>query len=269
MSRSNAGTAEPAATDAIIGRYPDLRGRTVFISGGASGIGAGLVRGFAAQGARVHFVDIDASAGQALVDELDDITEWTPVFSPCDVTDTPALEAAIKNAFEATGALYALINNAANDARHSVAEADDAYWDKNVAVNLKHQFMAARAAHPLMKAGGGGAIVNFGSIAPWIGVGDLSIYNTCKAGVLGLTRSLARDFGPDGIRVNALFAGAILTEKQRKLWIDAEREAEILDRQCLKRPMSEADVVEMTLFLASAASRGCTAQEFRVDSGFL
>ncbi|MDJ0683091.1 MAG: SDR family oxidoreductase [Alphaproteobacteria bacterium] len=269
MSKSNAGIADPAPTDAIIARYPDLRGGTVFVSGGASGIGAEIVRGFSGQGALVHFVDLDAAAGAALVSELTPKAESPPVFTRCDVTDTPALEAAITKAFEATGALYALINNAANDARHSVAEADDAFWDNSVAVNLKHQFMAARAAHPLMKAGGGGSIVNFGSIAPWIGVGDLSIYNTCKAGVLGLTRSLARDFGPDGIRVNALFAGAILTERQRRLWIDAEREAEILERQCLKRPMIEADVVEMTLFLASAAARGCTAQEFRVDGGFL
>ena len=248
-------------------RYPDLAGESVFISGGASGIGAEIVTAFAFQESRVHFVDIDAASGEALADWLETTVGRRPVFSVCDVTDTDALGAAVRAAADAEGRLATLVNNAARDLRVPVDKVDPAQWRDLVDVNLAHQFFASQAARPLLRASDRGSIVNFGSIAPTIAVPDLSVYSACKAAVFGLTRSLARDFGGEGIRVNSVVPGAILTERQLRDWISEEDKAAILERQCLKRPMAGDDVAEMVLFLASTASRGCTGQEFKVDGG--
>lgn len=248
--------------------YADLAERTVFVSGGATGIGSDIVSAFCEQGADVVFVDIDVAAGEALVARLDAAQDTaTPVFIECDVTDDDALRAALASA-ESRGGVEVLVNNAANDVRHSVHEIDADAWDASVAVNLKHQFVAAQAVLPAMAARGRGSIVNFSSVAPIAKVPSLSVYNTCKAAVRGLTRSLAQEFGPKGVRVNTVIPGAILTPKQLALWYpdDAAVDA-MVGRQCIPRRLSGRDVAEMVLFLASDVSAGCTAQEFTVDAG--
>lgn len=247
--------------------YRDLQGRSVFVSGGASGIGAEIVARFCRQGARTFFVDVQRDAGAALAETLGGETGNAPTFVDADVTRTEDLQAAIVRTHDQTGDLYALVNNAAHDQRHKVADVTPERWDAIVAVNLKHQFFAAQVAAPLIVARGGGAIVNLGSISPIHGIQDLSVYATSKAAVFGLTRTLAREYGASGVRVNSVVPGAILTERQRALWVSPADEATLIERQCLKRPMTEPDVAEMVLFLASRASRGCTGQEFRVDGG--
>lgn len=251
----------------IAANFGDLADESVFVTGGASGIGAVLVAALAGQGARVHFCDIDTNAGENLATSLHSHVRHSPSFSACDVTDLDALKIAIDNAAAATGTLYALVNNAANDTRMAVESVDAAAWDNTVNVNLRHQFFAAQAAYPHLNARGGGSVVNFGSIAPSMGETGLAVYATCKAAVFGLTRTLARDFGTADIRVNSVVPGAILTPRQLELWITPEKEQAVIERQCLKRRMTEVDVAEMVLFLCSRASRGCTGQEFRVDGG--
>lgn len=248
-------------------RYPDLDGQTVFVSGGATGIGAAIVEAFSRQGAQTWFVDIDEAAGEALAGAVASKTGNKPVFKYCDVTDTASLKDEIARAGNVTGTLHALVNNAARDLRIPAAEVTEEDWDALVAINLKHQFFAAQAAYKFMAPAGRGSIINFGSIAPGQGVSNLSVYSSCKAAAFGLTRSLARDFGAAGVRVNSVVPGAILTPRQLRDWIDEETKQDIIARQCLKRPMQEDDVAEMVLFLASNASRGCTAQEFTVDGG--
>ena len=247
--------------------YPDLKGLPVFISGGATGIGAVIVRAFAQQGSTVGFVDLDADAGTALAEALERETGCKSFFEECDVTDTVRYQGTIGRFAESAGGLGVLVNNAARDFRVKTADVTPALWRELVDVNLAHQFFAAQAAYPFMAARGGGSIVNFGSIAPSQGVADLAVYSSCKAAAFGLTRTLARDFGADGIRVNSVLPGAILTDRQLRDWISEEDKAAILSRQCLKRVMVEEDVAEMVLFLASGASRGCTGQEFKVDGG--
>ena len=244
-------------------RYADLADKGVFITGGASGIGADLVRAFAAQGSRILFIDLDEAAGAALQQELG----ASVAFQPCDVTDTAALQGAIDRFAEQVGGLAALINNAANDQRRAAEEADEAFWEASVAVNLKQQYFAAQAAFRRMKPAGAGSIVNFGSIAPVLGERNLSIYGACKSAVKGMTRTLAREFGDHGVRVNAIVPGAILTEKQLKLWISPEDEARILERQCLHRRLTGADIAPVALFLASEASEAITSQSIVVDGG--
>ncbi|WP_349370741.1 SDR family oxidoreductase [Salinarimonas sp.] len=249
--------------------YRDLADKTVFVSGGASGIGADLVCAFAAQKAATYFVDLDAAAGEALARRLCDETGARVVFARVDVTDTDALVAAIDRAAAETGRLDALMNNAANDRRQPAATIGPADWDAAMAVNLKHQFFAAQAAFRHMAPRRAGSIVNFGSTSYMIGVPDLTAYATAKSAVRGLTRQLAREFGRDFVRVNAIVPGAILTQKQLDLWISPEREAEILALQCLPRRLVGQDVAELALFLASDVSSACTSQDFRVDGGIV
>lgn len=247
----------------MIATYADLDGKSVFISGGASGIGADLVAAFDEQGARVVFVDIDRDAGEALAARLSHAR-----FIEADVTDDDALAAAMEQAEAAPGGLQALINNAGNDTRRDFLETDAATWARAVDVNLRHQFVASRIACGWMKARGAGAIVNFGSIAPEQMVPNLAVYSMCKTAVRGLTRSIARDMGKYGIRANAILPGAILTDRQRELWFPDQASIDVVvGRQCLARELSGRDVAEMALFLASDASAACTAQDFIVDGG--
>lgn len=247
-----------------IARYADLEGKGVFISGGATGIGADLVTAFAEQGARVTFADIDAASGAALAAGLSGAA-----FRLCDVTDDDALTQAL-GAVEAEGGLEILVNNAANDTRHDIEEIDAERWRAMVDVNLRHQFVAARVAAGFMKPRGRGVIVNFGSVAPEMMVENLAVYSMCKAAVRGLTRSLARDLGPVGIRVNSILPGCILTERQRELWFDDQAKIDaVVERQCLRRELCGRDVAEMALFLASDVSAACTAQDFIVDGGMI
>ncbi|MFV0475434.1 MAG: SDR family NAD(P)-dependent oxidoreductase [Pikeienuella sp.] len=249
-------------------RYPDLAGRTVFISGGATGIGADLVAAFHEQGAEVVFVDINRQAGEALRDRLSGAAAG-PHFIPCDVTDDDALRAALADA-ESRGGLEVLVNNAANDTRRRLEDVDAAAWSAAVDVNLRHQFVAAQAAAGWMKGRKRGVIINFASVAPEITVSDLSVYNICKAGVRGLTRSLAKDLGPFGIRVNSILPGAILTARQRELWFPDQATIDaMVAQQCLPIELNGGHVAAMALFLASDAAAGCTAQNFIVDGGVI
>lgn len=248
-------------------RYPSLVDRTVLVTGGATGIGETLVREFVAQGAKVGFVDIARDAGTALARELAG-SRNAPLFLECDITDTPALERAIGTVRERLGPILALLNNAANDQRHKIEDTTPEYWDKAVAVNLKHQFFAARSVAADMKAAGGGSIVNFGSVSWKLKQGGMPAYTTSKAAVQGLTRSLARDFGPFNIRVNTLVPGWVMTEKQIRLWLTEEGKADIARGQCINQPLLPQHIAHMALFLASDDSAMCTAQDFVVDGGW-
>ncbi|RVU06863.1 SDR family oxidoreductase [Novosphingobium umbonatum] len=247
--------------------YPSLQGKRVFISGGGSGIGEGLVEAFVAQGARVAFCDIAVAAGVSVVARVSPDAAYAPVFIPCDLTDPAALAAMMAQAEEALGGFDVVVNNAGNDDRHSVEEVTPAYWDERMAVNLKHQFFVAQAAVPAMKRAGGGAIINFGSISWHLGLKDLVIYQTAKAAIEGMTRSLARELGRDNIRVTAIIPGNVKTPRQEK-WYTPEGEAEIVAAQCLDGRLVPADVAALALFLASDDARLITGHEYWIDAGW-
>jgi NAD(P)-dependent dehydrogenase (short-subunit alcohol dehydrogenase family) len=249
-------------------RYAGLAGKTVFITGGGSGIGAAFTRGFAEQGARVGFVDIAEEASRALAAQIQKETGTAPLFIGCDLRDVSALQSAIEKTRVELGDIAVLINNAGNDQRHALEQVTPAYWDERIAVNLRHMFFAAQAVAPQMKRNGGGAIINLGSITWRLKQADVSVYGISKASVVGLTRVLAREFGPFGIRVNTISPGAIWTERQIKLWYTPEVENEIMNGQCLKTRVLASDIANMAMFLASDAAEKCTAQEFIVDAGW-
>jgi D-xylose 1-dehydrogenase len=252
----------------LFANYPSLKDRAVLITGGATGIGATLVESFAAQGARVGFIDIDVPAAQALVGSLRD-ARHAPVFVAADLTDVDALDRAIGQIRSQVGPIAALINNAANDQRHRIEDTTPASWDAGIAVNLKHQFFAARNVAADMKAGGGGAIVNLGSVSWMLKQGGMPVYTTAKAAVQGLTRSLARDYGPFNIRVNTLVPGWVMTDKQVRLWLDDKGREEIARGQCINQPLLPGHIARMALFLAADDSAMCTAQDFIVDGGWV
>ncbi|MEP7299378.1 MAG: SDR family oxidoreductase [Burkholderiales bacterium] len=248
-------------------RYPSLQDRAVLITGGATGIGATLVEHFAAQGARVGFIDLDARSGEALAAGLAG-ARHAPAFAAADLTDIAALDRSIDMLRERIGPIRALLNNAANDQRHAIDATTSESWDAGIAVNLKHQFFAAKNVAADMKAAGGGAIVNFGSISWKLKQGGMPVYTTSKAAVQGLTRSLARDFGPFNIRVNTLVPGWVMTDKQIRLRLDDKGREEIARGQCIDQPLLPEHIARMALFLASDDSAMCTAQDFIVDGGW-
>lgn len=239
--------------------YPSLKGKRVLVTGGGSGIGAGVVEGFAAQGADVTFFDIDADASTALIERLDGNIK----FEAIDLTDITAVKAAIARC----GTFDILVNNAANDDRHTIEQIDEAYWDDRLAVNLKHMFFVAQAVIPGMRAAGGGAIVNLGSISWHLGLEGLTLYQTCKAAIEGLTRSLARELGPDNIRATCVIPGNVQTPRQMQ-WYTPEGEAEIVAAQCLKGRLLPHDIAAMVLFLASDDARLITGHSYFVDAGW-
>ena len=253
----------------MAGSYPDLAGRGVLVTGGGSGIGAALVGGFAAAGARVAFLDIAEAESRDLVCELEGTVEHTPLYIRADLRDIAALRGAVEEAAGALGGLGVLVNNAARDDRHALETVEPDAWDENQAVNLRHHFFAAQAVVPHMRAAGGGAIVNFSSIAYLLNMGEFPGYATAKAGIVGLTKSLAGRLGPDNIRVNAILPGMVLTERQKRLWIDEAAVAGGIARQGLKRSLVAGDMVGPCLFLASDASAAITAQTLIVDGGML
>ncbi|MDE2395930.1 MAG: SDR family oxidoreductase [Burkholderiales bacterium] len=252
----------------LFARYPSLQNRTVLITGGATGIGASLVEAFADQGARVGFVDLAVAEGRSLAARLSK-SATPPLFIAADLTDTAALVAATRQVHAAFGPITVLLNNAANDRRHALDTVTPESWDAGIGVNLKHQFFAAQAVAPDMKGAGGGSIVNFGSISWMLKQGGMPVYTTSKAAVQGLTRSLARDLGPFGIRVNTLVPGWVMTEKQLRLWVSDESRAEIARGQCLAAALEPAHIARMALFLAADDSAMCTAQDFVVDGGWV
>ncbi len=249
--------------------YPSLKDRAVLVTGGGAGIGASIVEHFCRQGARVAFVDIDQAAGRAVVERHVASDHPAPLFLPCDLRDSPALRAAIARAAEALGPIRILINNAAHDERHAIDEVTPEYWDDRMAVNLRHQFFAVQAVHKGMAEAGGGAIVNLGSVTWLVGQGGMPGYSAAKAAIAGLTRSLARDLGPDNIRVNSVLPGWIMTERQIAKWLTPEGEAELLEKQCLKRKLYPEDVARVVLFFAADDSAACTNQSYIVDGGWV
>ena len=246
--------------------YPSLKARTVFVSGGATGIGADIVRAFARNHARVAFVDLQGHEGEALAAGLTEMGE-TALFLRCDVTDIPALQASIAEAGAKLGPIAVLVNNAANDERHAVADVTADYWDHAQNVNLRHHFFAAQAVHPQMRELGHGSIVNLSSIA-WRGAAEMPAYSAAKAGIIGLTHALARAFGPDHIRVNAIEPGAVMTDRQRRLWYKTpESVAAIVERQSIRETLIGDDIARMALFLGADDSRMVTKQSITVDAG--
>lgn len=245
--------------------YPDLQGKPVFITGGGSGIGAALTEAFLRQGARVAFCQ--RSDATAFCDRMERETGNRPLYITADITRIDALEQAIATASAALGSITVLVNNAANDDRHETLSVDEAYWDKSMAINLKAYFFACKAVIPGMKASGGGAIINFSSISYMMGNAGYPVYIAANSGINGLTRTLAREFGPHHIRVNALSPGWVLTERQKELWVTPESLAAHLGRQCLKEPLQPEDIAGGCLFLASSASRMMTGQALVIDGG--
>ncbi len=245
--------------------YPDLSGKVVIVTGGAGGIGEAIGRSSLRHGCRGGVLDLDAERGDKLQDELG----AGFLFVECDLTDTPALKAAIARVRDQLGPVDILINNAANDQRHDTLEVTEDYWDGRIAVNLRHQFFAAQAVLPDMIGKKAGVILNMGSNSWMIGQGGMVAYTACKSAVLGLTRSLARDFGPHGVRVNAVAPGWIMTERQLELWVTPETEQEIYDRQCLKRKLVPDDIANFVVFMASEDAGACTNQHYVVDGGWV
>jgi len=250
-------------------RYPSLAGRAVLVTGGAAGIGASIVEHFALQGARVAYLDRDEAAAAALGASLAGRAAHPPLFLRCDLTDVTALRAAVAAAEGALGPLRVLVNNAASDDRHRFLEVTPEYWDERIATNLRHYFFAAQAAVPAMAAAGGGSIVNLSSISWVIPSTGLPVYVTAKAGIVGLTRTLAHELGRDNVRVNCVMPGAIATERQKRLWLTPQYTAEVQSRQALKRELVPADVARLVLFLAADDSESITNQSYVVDGGWV
>jgi NAD(P)-dependent dehydrogenase (short-subunit alcohol dehydrogenase family) len=244
--------------------YPSLAGRTVVVTGGGSGIGEVIVAEFVRQKSRVFFLDVAVAESQALAAKLGGGAK----FVPCDVTDTAALRKALADVEAAAGPVSVLVNNAANDDRHDFEKVTPEYWQQRIDVNLKHLFFAAQAVTAGMRKAGGGSIINLGSVSWHTSIPSLSIYETAKAGIEGMTRALARDLGESNIRVNCVVPGAIRTPRQIKLWHTPEEETKILAQQCLKQRVDPIHVAAMVLFLASDDARMCTSNNYWVDAGY-
>lgn len=257
MSNASAGTATPGFAN-----YPSLKGEAVIVTGGATGIGASIVEHFAGQGARVGFLDVDDATGRGLA------AATGTSFIRCDLRDIPALRDAIAHLQREQGPTLALVNNAARDDRHAVADVTPEYWDERMATNLRHQFFAAQAVAPAMRARRRGSIINMGSVSWMLSLGNMPAYVTAKSAVQGLTRGLARDLGGDMIRVNSVVPGWVMTERQVKLWLTPEGEADIMRNQCLPEKIYPPDIARMVLWLAADDSRMVTAQSFVVDGGW-
>ncbi len=249
--------------------YPSLHNRVVVVTGGASGIGAAIVTAFAQQRAQVAFLDLQDEAASKLVDQLTAEGFRTPAFFHCDLTDVDAIQAVCREILNQFGAVDVLVNNAGNDTRHSVESVTPAFWDHTMATNLRHQFFMAQAVIPAMKQAARGSIINMSSICWTIPSTGLPVYVTAKAAVVGLTRTLSHELGPDNIRVNCVMPGAILTERQKQLWFTPEYEAVILAGQALKRMIMPEEVARLVLFLAADDSSAITNQSYVIDGGWV
>jgi NAD(P)-dependent dehydrogenase (short-subunit alcohol dehydrogenase family) len=249
--------------------YPDLDGAAVLITGGGTGIGAALTEGFVRQGAKVAFIDIAEAPSRELALRLANHGPHAPLFIHADLTDIDAIKQAVREAETAHGAARVLVNNAAFDDRHELLDMSEDYWDANQAINLRPVAFTAQAVAPGMIAAGGGAIVNFTSTSYMLNIGAMPAYTAAKAGIVGLTKGLAGRLGPDGIRVNAIAPGWVMTERQKRLWVTEEGLAQMLDRQCIKRAIEPDDMIGPCLFLASNASAMITAQVLIADGGMM
>lgn len=247
--------------------YPSLRGKRVVVTGGGSGIGACMVEAFARQGAVVSYLDNSVEPSRALERSLSTL-DSPPLFHACDLRDLDCVRQTIARLGEEGGPIQVLINNAACDDRHSFEDVTPEYWDQGLAVNLRHLFFCAQAVTPGMKAAGGGVIINFGSVSWHLALSGLSVYQTAKAGIEGMTRAMARELGEYGIRVTCVIPGGVRTPRQMRLWHTPDEEARILAQQCLKARVEPEDVASLVLFLASDDARMCTAHEYFVDAGW-
>ncbi len=251
------------------GSYPSLRDRVVVVTGGACGIGEKIVEQFAKQGAKVAFLDIQNEAGSQLVNKIRSNGDTEPYFLPCDLTDIHATRGWVQNVIAKFGTVDVLVNNAGNDARHSLEEVTPEYWDRAMAVNLRHQFFVTQSVIPAMKKAGRGSIINLSSISWMIPSIGLPVYITAKAAIVGLTRTLAHELGADNIRVNCILPGAIHTERQKQLWFTEAYVAEILSRQALKKMILPEEVARLALFLAADDSGAITSQSYVIDGGWV
>jgi NAD(P)-dependent dehydrogenase (short-subunit alcohol dehydrogenase family) len=249
-------------------QYPSVRGKRVFITGGGSGIGACLVEAFARQGARVAFVDVAAPASAALAEKLGALGFPAPWWRVCDVSDVPALQAAIRDAAATVGDFNVLVNNVASDDRHAIADVTPEYWDRRMAINQRPAFFAIQAVLPGMQAQGGGSIVNMGSTGWQSKSGGYPAYATAKSSVNGLMRGLAKELGAQRIRINVVSPGWVMTERQLRLWAVPEMDKELARMQCTPDPIQAHHIAAMVVFLASDDAGACTAQEFIVDAGW-
>ncbi len=257
------------ATGSRFATYPSLRDRVVVVTGGASGIGEAIVEAFAANGARVVFLDILTEAAEQLAVRLTDGNAHAPVFVRCDLTDIASLQAAVESILREFDSVDVLVNNAGNDTRHTIEEVTPEFWDRSIAVNLKQQFFMAQAVIPGMRRAGCGSIVNMSSIAWMIPSTNVPVYVTAKAGIVGMTRTLAHELGRWNIRVNCVLPGAIATERQRRLWLTPEYEAEVLSAQALQRLIEPEEVARLILFLAADDSSAITNQSYVIDGGWV
>jgi NAD(P)-dependent dehydrogenase (short-subunit alcohol dehydrogenase family) len=251
------------------GSYPSLRDRTIVVTGGASGIGEAIVAAFAAQKSQVAFLDLQVEAGERLVARLAASSASRPLFLPCDLTDIAALQATLRKIEEQFGTVDVLVNNAANDTRHSIEQVTSQSWDQSIAVNLKHQFFMSQGVIPGMRKTGRGSIINMGSITWAVASTNVPVYATAKAAGVGMTKTLAREVGKDNIRVNCVMPGAVLTERQERLWLTDEYKAKILEAQALKRLILPEEVARLILFLASDDSSAITNQSYIIDGGWI
>lgn len=250
-------------------QYPSLHDRAVLISGGASGIGASLVEHFARQGCRVAFLDVDQVSATALVEELTPEVELAPFFLACDVRAADALEQALTEVQERLGPVTVLVNNAASDDRRNLDEVTAEYWDERMAVNLRHQFLAVKFLREGMAQAGGGSVINMGSIAWRLGLPELTHYGTAKAAIVGLTKGLARELGPEHIRVNCIEPGLVMTERQERLWLTPKFKSDVLRQQSLPDLCMPSDVARLALFLASDESAMISGQSLVIDGGWV
>lgn len=250
-------------------RYPSLEGRVAFITGGATGIGSELVREFSAQGAHVAFADIDEESAHGLTASLATDGMAAPHIEACDICDVEALQASIRRVATDLGPVTVLINNAANDMRVPLEEVTSKSWEDSLAVNLRHHFFAAQTVIPMMRESGGGSIINMGSISWHTRLEGLYGYATSKAGIEGLTRVMAKEFGPSRIRVNCIIPGWVLTERQRRMWLTPEVQRDLMRAQCLKEFVEPQDVARLAAWLAADDSRHCTGQNWIVDAGWM
>lgn len=254
----------------LANHYPSLADKTVFITGGATGIGANLVEAFCRQRSMVAFVDIQDGPAKALIERVSRIEgAVVPRYFHCNLLEVESLRSTIKAVNDNIGPITVLINNAANDARHDFRTVSETYWNERINLNMRHSFFAIQAVYEGMKAQGGGAIINLGSMSWYECQGNMTGYTTSKAGLEGMTRGLARDLGTDNIRINTLTPGWVMTERQLREWVDESTAEEINRSQCLKKPVMPQDISAMALFLASDDSRMCTAQNFIVDGGWI
>ena len=249
--------------------YSDLKDKKVFITGGGSGIGASIVEHFCEQGSNVFFIDINEKSSNKLISNCKNKKFSVPTFINCDLLNIKFLQNTISKIISDNGAIDILVNNAANDERHSIDEVTEEFWNERMNINLRHYFFTVQSVKKAMIENKGGSIINIGSVSWMIGQGGMAAYTAAKSGVVGLTRSFARDLGEFNIRVNSVVPGWVMTERQIEKWLTPESEADMMKKQCLKHKLMPSDIAKTVLFFGSDQSSGCTNQDYIVDKGWL